>query len=147
MYFVLLWKTEFVAIWRVALLSQNKSADCKCITWRSCSRISNQEISHVVEIMALYFASVKDMEIVCCFFDFQEIKEFLRKIKNSVTDLLISTQLAQSQSQNASRWRSKIAKILIIIIIISHAQGWLFWFIHVLTQNLNWICNIRSWDG
>jgi hypothetical protein len=51
-----------------------------------------------VDVIALYSASAEDLEIVVCFFDFQEIKELSRKTQYPVTDLLESTQPAQSKS-------------------------------------------------
>jgi len=54
-----------------------------------------------VDAIALYSASAEDLDTVVCFLDFQEIKELSRKTQYPVTDLLESTQPAQSESQNA----------------------------------------------
>lgn len=51
--------------------------------------------------MARYFASIEDLEILACFLDFQEIREFSRKIQYMVTDLLLARQPPQSKSQKA----------------------------------------------
>jgi hypothetical protein len=49
--------------------------------------------------MDLYSASADDLETVCYFLDFHDIKESPKKIQKPVTDLLESGQLAQSESQ------------------------------------------------
>jgi hypothetical protein len=54
-----------------------------------------------VEAIALYYASAEDLETVCCFLDFQEIRESPMKIQKPVTDFRVSTQLAQSEYENA----------------------------------------------
>lgn len=48
--------------------------------------------------MALYSDSSVDLEIVCCFFDFQETRETLIKIQNPVIDLIVLGQEAQYAS-------------------------------------------------
>jgi hypothetical protein len=61
-----------------------------------------------VDAIALYSTSTEDLDTVVCFFDFQEIKELSRKTQYPVTDLLESTQRAQSKSQNAFIYKLEI---------------------------------------
>ena len=59
------------------------------------SHISSQTTATI----ALYSASAEDLETVCCFFDFQDIKESPRNTQYPVIDLLVSGQPAQSESE------------------------------------------------
>ena len=52
----------------------------------------------MVAANALYLASEELLEIVCCFLDFQEMRDSPRKIEKPVTDFLVSGQVAQSES-------------------------------------------------
>ena len=63
----------------------------------------SQDISHVTTAIDRYSASADDLDIVCCFLDFHDIKESPRKTQNLVTDLLESGQPVQSESQKAFR--------------------------------------------
>jgi len=54
--------------------------------------------------IALYSTTQELFDIVPCFFDFQDIREFLRYTLKSVTDCLESLQMPQSLSQKALRW-------------------------------------------
>jgi len=54
--------------------------------------------------IALYSASQELFDIVPCFFDFQDIREFPRYTLKPVTDCLESLQVPQSLSQKALRW-------------------------------------------
>ena len=51
--------------------------------------------------MDLYSASTNDLETVCCFLDFLEIRESPRKTQKPVTDLLVSGHEVQSTSAKA----------------------------------------------
>ena len=51
--------------------------------------------------MDLYSASADDLETVCCFLDFLEIRESPRKTQKLVNDLLVSGHEAQSASAKA----------------------------------------------
>jgi len=57
---------------------------------RSCLSQSNSE---VIEAIALYSASVEDLETVGYFFDFQVRRESPMKIQKPVVDFLLSKQL------------------------------------------------------
>jgi hypothetical protein len=59
--------------------------------------------------MDLYSASAEDLEMVCCFLDFQDTKESPRKRQKPVTDFLVSGHAAQSASQNALSLKSEDA--------------------------------------
>uniref|UniRef100_A0A7N2REG5 Uncharacterized protein n=1 Tax=Quercus lobata TaxID=97700 RepID=A0A7N2REG5_QUELO len=61
--------------------------------------------------MALYSASIENLEIVDCFFDFQETNESLIKMQYPVTDLLVSGKDAQFESLNPLTWNSKLAEM------------------------------------
>lgn len=50
----------------------------------------NQSTSEVTIAIDLYSASAELLEIVACFFDFQQIKEFARKTQKPSMYLLIS---------------------------------------------------------
>ena len=54
--------------------------------------------------MALYSASKELLEMVCCFFDFQEIRDSPRYMEKLVTNFLVSGQVAQSKSLYAFNW-------------------------------------------
>jgi hypothetical protein len=55
--------------------------------------------------MALYSASVEDLETQSCFLHFQEIKASPRKIHQPVVDFLVSGQPVQSTSLYAVKLR------------------------------------------
>ena len=65
------------------------------------SRESNQTISHVTLAMDRYSTSIEDRETVCCFLDFQEIKESPINTQKPLTDFLVSGHAAQSKSTKA----------------------------------------------
>jgi len=54
--------------------------------------------------MALYLASQEIFDIVHCFFDFRDIREFSKYTLKPITDCLRSLQVPQSLSQKAFRW-------------------------------------------
>lgn len=56
----------------------------------------NQVTSHIAKAIDLYSASAVDLDIVCYFLDFQEIKESQRKTQNLVISLLEFVHAAQS---------------------------------------------------
>lgn len=62
--------------------------------------------SQQVEAIDRYSASIEDLKTVCCFFDFQEMRESPRNIQNPKTDRLVLGHPAQSESQNALRRES-----------------------------------------
>uniref|UniRef100_A0A803NJ79 Uncharacterized protein n=1 Tax=Cannabis sativa TaxID=3483 RepID=A0A803NJ79_CANSA len=65
-----------------------------------CNQGVQLDISHtnsqLVFDMALYLASVEDLDTVCCFLHFQDTKDLLRNTQNSVVDLLVSKHASQS---------------------------------------------------
>lgn len=72
--------------------------------------MNNQSNSHPVDAIDLYLDSAEDPDIVCCFLDFQEIKEDPRKTQKPVMERLVSKQPAQSASQKALRRKSDSAE-------------------------------------
>jgi hypothetical protein len=89
-------------------ITENKSW-LKMIELRSVKRAFNQEISHVTATMDLYSDSAEDLETVCYFLDFHDIKESPKKTQKPVTDLLESGQLAQSESQKDFNCKDEFA--------------------------------------
>lgn len=65
----------------------------------------SQTSSHTAEAIALYFDSADDLEIVGCFFDFQDINESPIKTQKLVIDFLVSIQAAQFTSELAFNCR------------------------------------------
>ena len=108
MCFVRSWNTRFAAIWRAAWLSQQRIAGFEWLTPSSFSNERSQVSSQVAFAIDLYSASADDLETVCCFFDFQEIKESPRNTQKPLTDLLLSRQPAQSESAKAFNWISEL---------------------------------------
>jgi hypothetical protein len=72
----------------------------------SASNQRNQTISLVVDVMAWYYASMDDWETIDCFLLFQEIRESLKKIQNSVTDLRYVGSLPWSASEYTKKKRN-----------------------------------------
>ena len=72
----------------------------------SASNQRNQTISLVVDVMARYYASMDDWETIDCFLLFQEIRESLKKIQNSVTDLRYVGSLPWSASEYTKKKRN-----------------------------------------
>lgn len=88
------WNIELAVICNVAWLSHNYNEDLEC-NWRKFeSRERIQVISHTTHAIDLYSTSTNDLEIVVCFFDFQNKSECPRKTQKVETDLLILVQLA-----------------------------------------------------
>lgn len=50
--------------------------------------------------MDLYSASAEDLDTVCCFFDFQDKREFPRSTQKPEIDQRVFLQAAQSESVN-----------------------------------------------
>jgi hypothetical protein len=74
--------------------------------------MSSHMSSQQVKAMAQYFASTEDLEIVCCFLDFQEINEPPMKMQKPVMDLQVSTHPAQSESKSAGKNRPCVGEFL-----------------------------------
>ena len=55
-------------------------------------------------VIALYSASKELLEMVCCFFDFQEIRDSPGYMEKPVTNFLVSRKVAQSESLYAFNW-------------------------------------------
>lgn len=72
---VLSWYNGLAAIFKAALLLQNRIHGELDATPMSCNTPTIQVISHHVDFMALYSASADERNIVFCFFVFKEIKE------------------------------------------------------------------------
>jgi len=62
-------------------------------------------ISQAADAMDHYSDSADDCETIPCFFDFQEIGLFPRKIQYPVIDHLVVGQLAQAKSQGACSFK------------------------------------------
>lgn len=110
MRFIFSWDTWLAAIWSVALLLQIKKAAWWWGIWRSFNKASNHDISYVIEVIAQYSASAKDLDKVCCYFDFYEINDLSRNKQNPVIEFWVSTQLAQSKLQKTLRWKFDCAR-------------------------------------
>lgn len=63
----------------------------------------NKPIDHTNSLtraaMDLFSNFAEDLETECCFLDFQEMRDSPKKTHYPVIDLLVSGQLAQSESQ------------------------------------------------
>ena len=120
--------------------------------WKSLSKGISHINSQTTDAIALYSASAEDLETVCCFFDFQDIKESPRNTQYSVIGLLISRQLAQSESEKD--FRCKLLEEeknnpypgdpLIYLRTLSCCEMGSGWFGHILTQFFNIITKIWS---
>ncbi|KAK4711461.1 hypothetical protein R3W88_005974 [Solanum pinnatisectum] len=64
---------------------------------------TNQMISATALAILMYSASAELLLIVCCFLDFQDIRESPSFTIYPITDFLVLRQVAQSESQNASK--------------------------------------------
>ena len=93
-----------------AWLLQNKRASRGSSIQKTLRSCCSQMISLVVAAKALYSASAEDLEMVGCFFDFQEMSESPKKMQNLVTDFLESAQVAQYASENARNWKEEEAR-------------------------------------
>lgn len=60
---------------------------------------NDPRISQEGDAIERYSASAEERDIIACFFEFQEIREFPSKIQKPVTERCVSGQLAQSESQ------------------------------------------------
>jgi len=99
--FVLSWYMGFEAICKAALLSQCNSIGKSTLAPNSLNKPYNHTNSATVVAMLLYSASAELLDTVCCFFDFQEIRESPYFIPKPVTNFLDNKQDAQSASQYA----------------------------------------------
>ncbi|MFS7910652.1 hypothetical protein Hanom_Chr02g00108751 [Helianthus anomalus] len=88
-----------------AVLSHFRSTGICTTTLSSLNRFSSHNISHVALHIDLYSASAEDRETTLCFLLFQETKEPPRKMQKPVTNLRLSTHLAQSESAKAVNWK------------------------------------------
>ena len=90
-------------MWIAAWLSQKRRAGLVELMPKSRSSFFNHSSSPVVAAMARYSALADDLEMVVCFFAFQETKDSPRKTQKPVTDLRVSKQEPQSASEKALR--------------------------------------------
>jgi len=67
-----------------------------CITLRLDKILFNHFNSQVVIAIERHLASTDDLDTICCFFVFQEIRESPRNIIQPVSDLQVSGQPSQS---------------------------------------------------
>ncbi|KAM0043252.1 hypothetical protein Hdeb2414_s0010g00339091 [Helianthus debilis subsp. tardiflorus] len=81
-----------------ALLSQNTCIGSLHLTFNSFSTFTIHTSSQVAEHMARYSASPVDLETVDCFLLFHETRFSPKNMQKPVTDLRVSTHLAQSES-------------------------------------------------
>lgn len=101
---------------RATLLSQKIRAAWQCEIWKSRNKLKSQVNSQYAVAMERYSALTDERETVCCFLNFQEIRESPKKTQKLVTKRRVSRQPAQSESQKA---------------------------LHKLTQVMYWICQIK----
>ena len=59
-----------------------------------------------MDVMALYFTSIEERDIMVCFLVSQEMSDFPRKTQYPVVDFLIVGQLTESTSQNPINFKS-----------------------------------------
>ena len=81
------------------ILSQCSRTGFKDLSCSSSNNLTSQVTSLAAEAIALYSASLEDLEIVPCFFDFQLIGEEPNNKMYPVIDLLLFGQEAQSESE------------------------------------------------
>ena len=98
------WNIGFAAMCKVAWLSQYIRAGFGWLISSSLSKDWSQVSSHVALAIALYSASAEDLETVCCFLDFQDIKELPRNTQKPKMDLLVSGQVPQSVYVKTLSW-------------------------------------------
>ncbi|CAL0335062.1 unnamed protein product [Lupinus luteus] len=87
------------AICNAELLSQNMVTGLECLIFKSRNRKVSHCASQAAIARALYSASKEDLETVFCFLLFQETRALPIKKHQPVIDLLVSTHLAQSESE------------------------------------------------
>lgn len=97
-YFILLWKVKFDAMWISFCESQYEISYFLHMTPKSFKRYKSHCNSHVVVDKARYSASEDDLEIVCCFLVIHDTREFPKKKRNPMVDLLELEQPAHSAS-------------------------------------------------
>lgn len=85
-------------------LSQNNVTETRLMR-RSLNKEDNQTTSHVAFAIDLYSAFVDDLDTVCCFLDFQENNESPKNTQKPETELRVSGQVAQSESEKALNLR------------------------------------------
>ena len=86
---VLLWKNLISCNVKAASLSQNNITGLSWFTPRSLRRESSHTTSQVALAIEWSLAWANDLEIVCCFLDFQEMNESPRK--HTITTYWFST--------------------------------------------------------
>jgi hypothetical protein len=97
---VLLWKMGLAVMWRAAWESQNNKAEFEIETWRYLCKEKTHISSQQATVIVRYSASANEQDTVCCFLDFQDIRESpWNKQQNPITYFLVSGQPAQSASQ------------------------------------------------
>lgn len=87
MCFILTWKTRLNTKYFAPMLSTHSFAHAGLKTYNSHSKVCIHIISVVAFANALYPASVLELDIGVCFFEFQETRLFLRKIAKPFVDL------------------------------------------------------------
>lgn len=90
---------KLAAICIAALLSHITSTSCLRRILSSVNIPNNHTIFEVVVAKLLYSTSIKLLEIVCYFLDFQETNDSPNFTKTLVTNLLVLEHAAQSVSQ------------------------------------------------
>lgn len=107
MCFVRLWKMRLVAMWMVALLSQNNKQCEGELTCKSFSSWCNHMISDVLAAKARYSASVEDRDTMLCFFAFHDTKACITKeyAETCCGFPRVKAWYAQSALENAQSWK------------------------------------------
>ena len=101
MCFVLSWNTGFLAMCIALILSQCRRTGFKEVSCSSSNSLTSQVTSLAADAIALYSASLDDLETVSCFLDFQLIGEEPNNNMYPVIDLLLFGHEAQSESEYA----------------------------------------------
>lgn len=86
----------FFVMWMADMLSKNNSISLKTCTFKSINNAISHNISTVVAAIYLYSTFAELLETMAYFLDFQLTKDFPRKTKNPVIDLLVSWHPTQS---------------------------------------------------
>lgn len=100
------WNTGLVAILIAPVLSTRVGLTRETPNSRSSCR--SQTISLLVEDIDQYSASVKDLETVGCFLDFQDMGECPRNMYPPIVDLRVSKQPPQFPLTYAKSYRDEV---------------------------------------
>ena len=140
---------------KAAWLSQCSNMGVVCITLKLDKIRFNHFNLHVVIVIERYSTS-DNLDTICCFFIFQEIRESPINIIQPVSDLRVSRQPAQSASHHPCKRRShlllnKDTLSWMLFHITNNSQCCvpmiLLWLLHKLRQNMNTIGQFETCEA